>query len=95
MFALLEAEELGLTQGNITSRKADADPVVQRFMGSTEDMGKLLGLDRQWAVRIVQTTGNYGEMFERHVGQQSPLKLPRGLNRLWHQGGLMYAPPIR
>jgi general L-amino acid transport system substrate-binding protein len=95
VFALLEAEELGLTQANIATRKTDTDPVIQRFVGSTEDMGKLLGLDRQWAVRIIQTTGHYGEIFERHVGQQSPLKLPRGLNKLWSQGGLMYAPPIR
>lgn len=95
VFALLEAEELGLTQANIDSRKADLDPSIQRFMGTTEDMGKLLGLDRQWAVRIVKATGNYAEIYERNVGAQSPLKLPRGLNRLWNQGGLMYPPPIR
>lgn len=95
VFALLEAEELGITQANVTTRQKDADPSVQRFMGGSEDMGKLLGLDRQWAVRAVQAVGHYGEVFERHVGQQSPLKLVRGPNRLWNQGGLMFAPPIR
>jgi general L-amino acid transport system substrate-binding protein len=95
IFALLEAEELGLTQANIDTRKAEADPAIQRFAGASDDMGKLLGLDKLWAVRIVKATGNYGEIFERNVGQGSPLKLPRGLNRLWTQGGLMYPPPIR
>jgi general L-amino acid transport system substrate-binding protein len=95
VFALLEAEELGLTQANIDARKADPDPAIQRFVGGSDDMGKLLGLDKLWAVRIIKATGNYGEIFERNVGQGSPLKLPRGLNKLWTQGGLMYPPPIR
>jgi general L-amino acid transport system substrate-binding protein len=95
VFALIEAEELGLTQANIDGQRASGDPAIQRFVGTSEDMGKLLGLDKAWAYRIVKTVGNYGEVFERNVGTGSPLKLPRGLNRLWRQGGLMYAPPVR
>ena len=95
VFALQEAEELGLTQANIDTQKTSQDPAIQRFIGTGEDMGKLLGLDKQWAYRAVKAVGNYGEIFERNVGQQSQVKLPRGLNRLWNQGGLIYAPPIR
>ena len=95
VYALLEAEELGLTQANIDKRKNEADPAIQRFAGTGEDMGKLLGLDKDWAVRAVKAVGNYGEIFERNVGQGSPLKLQRGMNKLWNQGGLMYPPPFR
>ena len=95
VYALLEAEELGLTQANIDKRKAEADPAIQRFVGTGEDMGKLLGLDKEWALRAVKAVGNYGEIFERNVGQGSPLKLQRGMNKLWNQGGLMYPPPFR
>ena len=95
VFALQEAEELGLTQANIDQNKASTDPAVQRFMGISEDTGKLLGLDKAWAYRAVKAVGNYGEVFERNVGAQSQLKLPRGYNKLWSQGGLVYAPPIR
>jgi len=95
IFALLEAEELGLKQSNIDNQAKSTDPAVLRFVGASEDMGKLLGLDKTWAHRIVKTVGNYGEVFERNVGSGSLLKLPRGANRLWSQGGLMYAPPIR
>ena len=65
------------------------------LLGSAEDSGKLLGLDRDWAARAIKAAGNYGEMFQRNVGNASPLKLPRGLNALWSKGGLMYAPPVR
>jgi general L-amino acid transport system substrate-binding protein len=95
IYALLEAEEMGLTQANIDARKLEADPAIARFTGAGEDMGKLLGLDKEWALRAVKAVGNYGEIFDRHVGPSSTLKLPRGLNRLWNQGGLMYPPPIR
>jgi general L-amino acid transport system substrate-binding protein len=95
-FALLEAEENGLTQANVDQQKtSNKDPGVQRFLGVSEDTGKLLGLDAEWAYRIVKQVGNYGESFERNVGAKSPLNLPRGVNKLWTQGGLMYAPPIR
>lgn len=95
IFALLEAEELGLKQANIDSQAKSTDPAVLRFIGTGEDMGKLLGLDKAWAARIVKAVGNYGEIYERNVGSGSLLKLPRGANRLSSQGGLMYAPPIR
>jgi general L-amino acid transport system substrate-binding protein len=95
-FALLEAEEDGLTQANVDTQKStNKDPGVQRFLGTTEDTGKLLGLDAEWAYRIVKQVGNFGESFERNVGSKSPLNLPRGVNNLWTKGGLMYAPPIR
>jgi general L-amino acid transport system substrate-binding protein len=94
-FALLEAEEYGVTQANAEQLKSSSDPVVLRLLGATEDMGKLLGLDREWALRAVKAVGNYGEMFERNVGPKSALGLPRGLNNLWNKGGLQYAPPVR
>jgi general L-amino acid transport system substrate-binding protein len=96
IFAMQEAEEMGVTRANAEQQKASSqDPGVQRLLGGGEDMGKLLGLDAAWAYRVVKSVGNYGEVFERNVGAQSALKLPRGLNRLWNQGGLVYAPPVR
>ncbi|CAH0352872.1 amino acid ABC transporter substrate-binding protein [Aquabacterium sp. CECT 9606] len=95
VFAMIEAEELGLTQANIDSFRASPSPSIQRLVGTGEDMGKLLGLDKTWSYRIVKAVGNYGEVYERNVGAGSMLKLPRGPNRLWSQGGLMYAPPVR
>ena len=96
VFALIEAEEYGITQGNVDQMKAESkDPVVQRILGTSEDTGKLLGLDKDWAYRALKAVGNYGEIFERNVGPKSPLKLPRGANNLWSKGGYMYAPPVR
>lgn len=93
--ALIEGEEYGITQANVDEKKASTDPNVQRILGTAEDMGALLGLDKEWAYRALKATGNYGEIFERNVGKNSPLKLDRGLNKLWNQGGILYAPPIR
>jgi general L-amino acid transport system substrate-binding protein len=95
--ALLEAEEYGITQANIDQMKKDSkNPSVMRLLGAgTEDTGKVLGLDKDWAYRAIKTTGNYGEIFERHVGEKTAIGLPRGTNNLWTQGGLMYAPPVR
>ncbi len=96
VFALIEAEEYGITQANVDQLKASStDPVVQRILGTSEDTGKLLGLDKDWAYRAIKAVGNYGEIFERNVGPKSALKLPRGANNLWNKGGLMYAPPVR
>ncbi len=96
VFALIEAEEYGITQANVDALKASStDPVVQRILGTSEDTGKLLGLDKDWAYRAIKATGNYGEIFERNVGPKSALKLPRGANNLWSKGGFMYAPPVR
>jgi general L-amino acid transport system substrate-binding protein len=96
VFALIEAEEYGIAQGNVDGMRASStDPVVQRILGTSEDTGKLLGLDKDWAYRAIKAVGNYGEIFERNVGPKSALKLPRGANNLWNKGGLMYAPPVR
>lgn len=96
IYGLLESEEYGITQANVDALKASSkDPVVQRILGTSEDTGKLLGLDKDWMARAIKATGNYGEIFERNVGPKSPLGLPRGVNNLWNKGGLMYAYPIR
>ena len=94
--ALIESEEYGIGQNNVDKLKAESkDPVVMRILGTSEDTGKLLGLDRDWMVRALKTVGNYGEMFERNVGPKTSLALPRGTNAQWNKGGLMYAPPVR
>jgi general L-amino acid transport system substrate-binding protein len=95
IFGLIEAEEYGIGQANVDQLKTSQDPVVMRILGTSEDTGKLLGLDKDWMVRALKTTGNYGEIFARNVGEKTPLNLPRGTNNLWNKGGLMYAPPIR
>lgn len=95
VYALIEAEELGVTQANAERLKGSPNPAVQRLLGGAEDMGRLLGLDKEWAYRAIRAVGNYGEIFDRNLGANSPLKLPRGSNQLWTKGGLMYAPPIR
>ncbi len=96
VFGLIEAEEYGLTQKNVDEQvKTSTDPVIMRIVGTSEDTGKLMGLDKNWMVNALKATGNYGEIFERNVGPNSPLKLPRGLNNLWNKGGIVYAPPVR
>ncbi len=96
VFGLIEAEEFGITQGNVDAmQKESKDPSIARLLGTGEDTGKLLGLDKDWLARAVKATGNYGEIFERNLGPKSPLALPRGQNNLWSKGGLMYAPPVR
>ncbi len=95
VFALITAEELGLTSENIDTFKKTKDPNIKRFVGKTKGNGKSLGLDEKWSYNIVKMVGNYAQIFERNIGSESPLKLPRGLNGLWNKGGLMYAPPMR
>ena len=95
VFALMEAEEYGIKQANVDTEKNSTNPAVQRILGTAEDTGKLLGLEKDWAYRAIKAVGNYGEIFERNVGPKSVLKLPRGVNNLWNKGGLIYAPPIR
>ena len=92
---LQEAEEYGLRQANVEQMASSPDPVIQRMLGTTEDSGKLLGLDRAWLANAVKATGNYGEIFERNVGPKSALGLPRGINNLWSKGGVVYPMPIR
>ena len=94
--ALIEAEEVGITQANIDELKGSSkDPAQQRLLGTGDDLGKLLGLDKEWSYRAIKAVGNYGEIFERNVGPKSVLKLPRGTNNLWNKGGLLYALPVR
>ncbi len=92
LFAMLEAEELGLSSKNIEGEVKSANPSIQRFVGASGDIGSMLGLDNRWAFQIVKQVGNYAESFDANL---RPLGFERGLNRLWNQGGLMYAPPIR
>ncbi len=93
--AALEAEEKGITSQNVDSMKSSNDPTVQRLLGVSGDMGEKLGLDAEWAYRAIKQVGNYGEIFARNLGPTTPLKLSRGVNALWTDGGLMYAPPMR
>jgi general L-amino acid transport system substrate-binding protein len=96
MFALIEAEEQGVTQANVRVKTKEKDkPDMERFLGSSGNFGKTMGISNDWTVRIIESVGNYGEIFERNLGSGSPLGLDRGPNRLWNKGGLMYAPPFR
>jgi general L-amino acid transport system substrate-binding protein len=96
VFGLIEAEEYGISSTTVDAMvKSSTDPVVMRIVGTSEDTGKLLGLDKDWMVRAIKTTGNYGEIFERNVGPGTSLALPRGVNNLWNKGGIVYAPPVR
>jgi general L-amino acid transport system substrate-binding protein len=95
-YGLIEAEELGVTQANAEEMaKSSQTPAIQRLLGASGDLGSRLGLDNKWLLQAIKAGGNYGEIFERNVGQASPLKLERGLNALWSKGGLMYAIPFK
>jgi general L-amino acid transport system substrate-binding protein len=95
LFAMLNAEELGITQKNIDQMSESDKPELRRVLGADGNPGECLGLTRDWVVRIVKAVGNYGESFDRNLGAYSELGIARGLNRLWIHGGLQYAPPIR
>ena len=94
-FAMIEAEEYGITSKNVDEMLKSDNPAIKRILGVTPGMGKALGVDEKWVYNIVKQVGNYGEVFDRTVGMGSPLKIARGQNALWTQGGLQYAPPIR
>jgi general L-amino acid transport system substrate-binding protein len=94
-YALITAEELGVTQANVDEKLKSDNPAIRRLLGVEGSYGEGLGLTNDWAYRIIKAVGNYGEIFERNVGQGSPIKISRGLNALWNKGGLQYAPPIR
>jgi general L-amino acid transport system substrate-binding protein len=94
-YALITAEELGVTQANVDEKLKSDNPAIRRLLGVEGSYGEGLGLTKDWAYRIIKAVGNYGEIFERNVGQGSPIKISRGLNALWNKGGLQYAPPIR
>ena len=95
VMAMIEAEFLGITSQNVDEMLASNDPQIQRFLGASPGNGEALGLDEKWAYNIVKMVGNYGEVFARNVGLDTPLKLERGLNALWTNGGLMYTPPFK
>jgi general L-amino acid transport system substrate-binding protein len=94
-YAMLEAEEYGISSKTVDEMLKSENPSIKRILGVTPGMGKALGVDEAWVVNIVKQVGNYGESFERNVGSGAPLKIDRGLNRLWTQGGIQYAPLIR
>jgi general L-amino acid transport system substrate-binding protein len=95
-FALVGAEEKGITKANIEEvATSTQDPEIKRLLGIEGDMGKMLGLDNDWAKRAISANGNYGEIFEANIGASTPIGLARGLNALWTQGGLQYTPPFR
>jgi general L-amino acid transport system substrate-binding protein len=95
VLAMINAEELGITSQNVDKMLESKDPRIMRFLGITEGNGKALGLDEKFAYNIVKQVGNYGEIFERNVGINTPLGIERGLNALWTDGGLMYSPPFK
>lgn len=95
LFAMINAEELGITAATVDGMRTGTDPNVKRLLGTEGDIGVGMGLTNDWAYNIVKQVGNYGEMFERNVGKGSPLGIERGLNALWTNGGLQYAPPVR
>jgi general L-amino acid transport system substrate-binding protein len=95
VYALIEAEEKGITQKNVDDMAKSDDPNIKRMLGVTPGMGKALGLDEKWAYNEIKLVGNYGEIFDRTLGKDTELKFDRGLNNLWTHGGLMYAMPIR
>ncbi len=94
-FAMLDAEEAGVTSRNVDEKARSEDPEIRRLLGLEGNFGEGLGLNRDWAFRIVKLVGNYGEVFDRNLGEGSKLKIKRGLNALWSKGGIQYAPPVR
>jgi len=94
-YAMVSAEELGVTSKTVDDALKSDNPDVKRLLGIEGNYGEQLGLTKDWAYRIIKHVGNYGEVFERNIGQGSPLKIARGFNALWNKGGLQYAPPIR
>jgi len=95
IYATIAAEEKGVTSANVAVMRKSEDPEVRRLLGVDPGLGESLGLDADWAARVIEQVGNYGEVFERDLGHETPLGLERGLNALWTEGGLMYAPPLR
>jgi general L-amino acid transport system substrate-binding protein len=95
LYAMINAEELGISSKNIDEALKSKKPEVMRLVGTDGSYGEDLGLTKDWAARIIRHVGNYGEVYERNVGAESKLKIPRGLNQLWSAGGIQYAPPIR
>jgi general L-amino acid transport system substrate-binding protein len=95
VYALIQAEASGVTQANVVAMGQSDDPVIQYLLASDWSAAQALGLSREWAMRVIATLGNYGEIFARTIAERSPLRLPRDLNALWTQGGLMHPLPVR
>jgi general L-amino acid transport system substrate-binding protein len=95
LFAMINAEELGITQANVEEMKGSENPEIKRMLGTEGAFGEGVGIGNDWAANAILAVGNYGEIFDRNVGPSTPLGIARGLNALWSKGGLMYAPPIR
>jgi general L-amino acid transport system substrate-binding protein len=94
--ALITAEELGVTSANVTEMATSSgNPEVKRLLGTEDTLGAMLGLDAEWAQRAIATQGNYGEIFAKNIGEETPIGLARGLNAQWTNGGLIYSPPFR
>jgi len=95
--AMINAEEMGINSGNVDSKRSDSNPAVKRLMGTEGNLHEAVGVNNDWAYNIIKQVGNYGEVYERHVGANTPLQLGRGgtVNDLWTNGGLIYAPPLR
>jgi general L-amino acid transport system substrate-binding protein len=94
-FALIDAEELGVTRANVEAMKASDNGDIRQLLGSDGALGKGIGLDPAWAANAIKAVGNYGEIYDRNLGSGSQLEIPRGLNALWNSGGLQFAPPVR
>jgi general L-amino acid transport system substrate-binding protein len=95
LYAMVNAEELGVSSKNVEEQRLSNRLEVRRLVGREGPGGAGLGLRDDWALQVIRQVGNYGEIFERNFGPRSPLKIERGLNNLWNQGGLQYAPPFR
>ena len=93
--AMINAEEMGISSANVGEMANSDNPAVKRLLGSEGKFGEELGISNDWAMNIISQVGNYGESYEKHVGENTPLKLARGVNALWSQGGILYAAPIR
>ena len=93
--ALIVAEELGVTQANVDSMKTAKNPEVKRLLGEEGDFGSMLGLSKDWAYQVIKALGNYGEIYDRHIGPKTAIGLDRGVNQLWTKGGILYSPPFR
>ena len=95
VWMLMAAEEKGITQANVDEKLKSDDPEIQRMLGASEELGKMLGIDNKWGYNVIKSVGNYGEVFERNIGEKTRLGLTRGPNAQWNAGGLVYAPPFR
>ena len=93
-FAMINAEELGISSKNIDQALKSNSPAIRRLVGTEGNLGEKIGLSNDWVVRVLQAVGNYGETFDRNIGLRSKLGVPRGINNLWSQGGIQYGPPL-